>query len=208
MAVSPTLLDRNTGFTFRGREIVLSKTNGRPPQDKMATNNKGIYSEAKRQEAAVLFAALGSYKRVSELSGVPMSTVKTWRQEGWFQDLLNEVRDENNEAVDAKFTEIVHKSLDCIVDRLDNGDFVWNSKTGKLDRKPVSARDLSLVSAINVDKRQLLRGLPTSRSETSVSKQDFDRLEKLKATFEALANKTRPQPKIEVKEPEDATVKT
>src|SRR5439155_3126609 len=111
-----------------------------------------------------------------------------------------EVKDDDNEVVDAKFTEIVHKSLACIVDRLDNGDFVFNSKTGKLDRKPVSARDLSLVSAINVDKRQLLRGLPTSRSETSVSKQDFDRLEKLKQTFEALANKTRPQPKIEVRQ--------
>jgi hypothetical protein len=205
MAVSPTLLDRNTGFTFRGREIVLSKTNGRPPQDKLATNNKGVYSEAKRQEAAVLFAALGTYTRVSELCGVPTSTLRTWRQEGWFQSILNEVRDENNEAVDAKFTEIVHKSLEAIIDRLDNGDFVVHPKTGALVRKPVGVRDLS---AINVDKRQLLRGLPTSRSETSVSKQDFDRLEKLKTTFEALANKTRPQPKIEVKESPDAPVKT
>lgn len=175
---------KKTGFTFKGKEIVLSKTRGRPMFE-----GKGIYgpSEAKRIEAATLYAATGSVIKVADISGISVYTVREWRKQDWFQKLLNEVRNENDEKIDAKFTEIVDKALDLIIDRLKDGDYVL-TKEGDLVRKPVGVRDLALTAAINIDKRQLLRGLPTSRTE-SISNQQ--QLEKLAEQFKQLATKGR-----------------
>lgn len=200
--------DKRTGFTFRGQNILLSKQQGKPKQGLIAKGiEKGMYPEEKKIEAAAVYAATGSMIRVEEVTGVPMSTLKSWRASEDFQILLREVWEENNERIDAKFTEIIQKSLDQVIDRLDNGDFIV-TRTGQLVRKPISAKELSLVQAINVDKRQLLRGLPTSRSESGngASEKTVVRLEKLAETFKNLAQYGR-DPKvidIEVVEVKDA----
>lgn len=180
--------NNGTDFTFRGKEIVLSKTRGRPFSGLVKKGmEKGMYPEQKRIEAATLYAATGNMARVSELSGVPLHLVRTWRRTDWFQDLLREIWEENNEKIDAKFTQIIEKSLEQIQDRLENGD-VHVLKTGEIIRKPISAKDLSLVSAINVDKRQLLRGLPTARTEAAgATDKNINRLERIAETFENLA---------------------
>lgn len=194
--------EKKTGFTFRGQEIILSKTRGRPFSGLVKKGmEKGIYPEEKRIEAVTLYAATGNFVTVSELSGVPVPTLKSWRNSEWFQNLLKEIRTENNEKLDAKFTEIVESSLEQLSDRVKNGDYVV-TKRGELVRKPISAKDLSLVAAINVDKRQLLRGEPTSRSE-SVDKPENEalkRLENLAETFENLARHGRNPKVLEVED--------
>lgn len=191
---------KNTGFTFRGSEIYLCKQPGTPRKGLVAKGiQKGMFPEEKKIEAATIYAATGSLQRAAELSGVPVTVVRGWRQTDEFQALLKEVWTENNEKIDAKFTAIIEKSLDAIVDRLDNGDF-FVRRDGQLARKPISAKELSLVQAINVDKRQLLRGLPTSRSESTGQVEDktVSRLEKLAETFENLARFGRKPKTIEV----------
>lgn len=149
---------------------------------------RGMFPEEKRIEAATVYAVTGSLQRASELSGVPIQTLRSWRAQDDFQSILKEVWQENNEKIDAKFTEIIEKSLVAIIDRLDNGDFRLTSR-GELKRVPIAAKELSLVQAINVDKRQLLRGLPTSRADAgnAVSQKTVEQLERLAQTFENLA---------------------
>ena len=181
---SKSILDesKKTGFTYEGKEIVLSKTRGRPMNE-----GKGIYgvSDTKRIEVATLFAVLGNLKKVAAISGISESTIRGWRKEEWFKKLLAEIRDENDEKIDAKFTEIIDKTLDLVQERLENGDYVV-TKNGDLVRKPVGIRDLSLTAAINFDKRQLVRGKPTSRTETVTNQ---EQLTKLAEQFKQLANK-------------------
>lgn len=201
--------DKRTGFTFRGREILLSKQQGKPKQGLVAKGiQKGLFPEEKKVEAAAVYAATGSLARTEEVTGVPADTLRKWRLSPEFQALLREIWQENNEKIDAKFTEIIEKSLDSVIDRLDNGDF-HVTRTGQLIRKPISAKELSLVQAINVDKRQLLRGLPTSRSEAGESgnSKNISRLERIAETFESLAKygrKTTDIIDIEVVKVEDA----
>ncbi len=163
-----------------------------------------MFPQEKKVEAAAIYAVTGSIQRTAELSGVPYDTVKGWRQTDEFKALLREVWEENNEKIDAKFTEIIEKSLEQVLDRVENGDFRLNGK-GELKRVPVSAKDLSLVQAINTDKRQLLRGLPTSRSEGAESNtgRTVDRLERLAETFENLARLGRKPIVVDV---EDAQI--
>lgn len=176
--------EKKTGWTYKGKEILLTRPMGRPKTGLTAMGlEKGIYPEETRIRACTLFAALGKVQEVSELADVPAKTINAWRKTQWWRDLLLEIREENNELLDAKLSEALELSLNLIIDRLKEGDFAFNKK-GELVRKPVGIRDLSLVNAISVDKRQLLRGLPTSRTE-SVSGSNLD---KLAEAFTKLAN--------------------
>jgi len=75
-------------------------------------------------------------------------------------------------------------ALDGVKARIDEGDSVYDSKRGELVKKPISAKDLASITTSSIDKRQLLRGKPTSRTET-VS--EGKRLEQLAAQFIKMA---------------------
>lgn len=184
---------KHTGYTFRGQEIVESRTRGRPVTGLVKKGmERGIFPDEKKIEAVTMYAITGHFGRTSELTSIPEYTLRQWRKQEWFQDLLKEIRVENNEKIDAKFTDIVDKSLDQLTDRVTNGDF-HVLRDGTLIRKPITAKDLSLVAAINIDKRQLLRGEPTSRSESvgTIEEKAVSRLENLAKTFEDLAKHGR-----------------
>lgn len=184
--------EKKTPYTFRGSEIVLSKTRGRPPTGKLSAGKPGWWSEKKRIEALTIFAVTGSFQEVQKLTSVPIFTVKSWLKQEWAVALLNEIRNENDQALDAQLTKAVHKAADQLNDRLDNGDTVV-LKDGSLVRKPMSARDLALVQAINIDKRQIIRGRPTSISAGTT---DNQKLEKLAEKFVELAQKTRKEKEV------------
>lgn len=149
---------------------------------------QGMWPEETRHKAAAIYATIGDVKETARLCEVPESTIKNWRKQLWFYDIIQEIREENNEAIDVTFNAIINKSLTQILDRVENGDVVFDRK-GALVRRPLTAKDLSLVAAINIDKRQLLRGEPTSRSESVSTESDtaVTRIEKLAETFEHLA---------------------
>lgn len=190
-----------TPFTFRGKPIVVTKTNGRPPGGLVRKGmDRGVYSEKKKMEVVGLYAAVGNLKKVSELTSVPEYYIKKWRKEAWFNMFLDEIRAENQDKIDAMFSDIIEKSLESIQDRVANGDYVMNFK-GDLIRRPLPAKDLGYLAAINVDKRQVLRGEPTSRQEVieKLPEKQLSRLEKLAETFENLAKHGRKPRVIENK---------
>jgi transposase-like protein len=190
-----------TEVTYKGQRIILCKSRGNTfsPKEKLAME-RGIYPEKKKVEAVTLYCATGNFKLTAELSGVTEHTLREWRKKDWFQALLREIREENNEKIDAKFSELVEGALEQLQDRIKNGDYTV-LRDGTIMRKPVSAKDLSIVAAINIDKRQLLRGLPTSRTENvgQIEDKTVGRLEKLAETFENLARFGRKPRVIEAK---------
>ena len=172
--VSP---DKITGYTFKGEPIVLQKTRGRPKKGGIArAMAAGIFPEAKYVEAATLYAATGDAQKVSDLTNIPVKILKSWVRQAKFREILEQIREENDEKIDAKFTELVEGALDGLKDRIANGDYHYDTKKGILVRKPVSAKDLAVTTAINIDKRQLLRGKPTSRTETTGSGKRLEQL--------------------------------
>lgn len=199
LGITDTSPDKRTGFTFRGREIVLSKTRGRPFTGLVKKGmEKGIYPEEKRIEAVTIYAATGDIPLVEELTSVPQKRFHEWKKEQWFRDLLQEIRDENNAKLDAKFTAIAEKALEQVDDRLEHGDF-HITRDGEILRKPLSGKDLIFVGDKSLDKRQLLRGEPTSRSESVGGNLTVvNKLEELAKTFENLAKIGRKPQVIDV----------
>src|SRR3990167_1578969 len=145
----------------------------------------GWYPEEKKLEVCALFAAgVINSSDLERLTGINRNTIRMWRTADWWPEMLERVHTLNDQDTVSKFTKIIDKSLEVIQDRLNNGDYEYNRKTGEVHRRPVSLRDTAIVNASIVDKRQLLRGKPTSRSE-SIS--PGARLEKLAEEFKKFA---------------------
>ena len=144
----------------------------------------GWYPPEKRIQIATAFVAgMTNASDLERLSGVSASAIRNWKQKDWWRDLIERVRHEQDEAMDPKFTKIVDKTLDVIADRLESGDYKMD-RHGELHRVPVSLRDAVHASEKIIDKRNLLRGKPTSRVERLSEK---EQLNKLAAEFRKFA---------------------
>lgn len=163
----------------------------------------------KKIEVVSQWLVLGNLKMVSATTGVQYSLVRQWKSQPWWKELEMEIRQTQNIEMDTKLSKIVDKSLDAVMDRIDNGEWIFDSKSGQIKRKPASLRDVARVSVDMLSKRELLRGNATERKETtqiSVTEQ----LKMLAAEFAKWQRKELPSVEVldvtdvEVKEPTDA----
>lgn len=143
---------------------IQARRNSTPVRGKVQGNRKH-YTEKEKMNAVCVFAVSGNSRRVAELTKIPEATIRQWKQTEWWQELLKRIHVEEDEELDTNLTKLVNKAVDAVNDRLEEGDWVYNPKLDKLIRKPVGIKDLAIVTAITIDKRQLLRGQPTQRVE-------------------------------------------
>jgi hypothetical protein len=161
----------------------------------------GWYPPEKRIQVATAFVAgMTNASDLEQLSGVSASAIRNWKQKEWWSDLLERIRREQDEKFDAKFTKIIDKTLDVVVDRLNNGEMKMNHRTGELERVPVTMRDAVHAGEKIIDKRNLLRGKPTSRVERLSEK---DQLTKLAAEFRKFAGAKQIEGEVLAVEVED-----
>jgi hypothetical protein len=59
-------------------------------------------------------------------------------------------------------SKIIDKALDMLMDRVNDGDYIYDGQRGKLVKIPMKAADVSKVTATLFDKRQLIRNKPTT----------------------------------------------
>jgi len=128
------------------------------------------YGVEEKLQAAMAYLITGNSVDASKVCGIPDKTIRDWTRETWWADFIGEARKDKNDELDACFTDIIHKAVGEVRDRIETGDPVVQ-KDGTVSRKPVSARDATLVTAVLVDKRAILRGEPT-RISKSISEKD------------------------------------
>lgn len=145
----------------------------------------GPHTPADKIAAVTAFMVTGSSTKASAYCGVPSSTIRQWRKTEWWNALTQQVKKEKNDELDAKLTAILHMATDEIVDRMMDGEYHYDTKKGEVYRMPVSSKTITLMTDRLFDKRQLLRGDVTSRSERVSTDQ---RLSKLKKEFEKFSN--------------------
>ena len=122
-----------------------------------------IYSEEEKREAVVLYFVRGTQEAVSKALDIPQRTISDWMRTDWWgayhAEMVRGVKDESG----AVFRRIVKKAAAELEDRLEHGDQVID-RQGRKKRKPISAKDLIVITAIATDKDRILRGEPTSIS--------------------------------------------
>jgi hypothetical protein len=104
------------------------------------------YSWQEKANAATLYMVNGNMRLVSELTEIPYPTLVDWRKAEWWGTLIEELKSAKKAKMGAKMEQAVTTSLELIQDRLENGDFILNNKTGEIQRKPVALRDVAQVA--------------------------------------------------------------
>ena len=147
----------------------------------MPSNHKKNWSDKKKIEVVTSYLALGKAPMVEAVTGVKAQTIRIWKMQPWWKDLVREIQMSEDQELDGKLTKIIDKSLDVINDRLEKGEFILDSRSGTIKRVPVKLRDTHRVTSDLLDKRNVLRGKPTSITER-VSTEDV--LKKLAQQFQ------------------------
>lgn len=136
------------------------------------------YSDKKKTEAVVTYLAVGKMPLVSAVVDVPIPTLKQWRLQPWWKEMEEEIRREDEYELDTKLSKIIDRTLDAVSERIEGGEF--KLVNGKVLRVPVALRDAHRVAVDLIDKRNLIRGKPTSRVEKT---EQIDTMQRLATQF-------------------------
>ncbi len=147
--------------------------------------SRSKYTDDQRRQAVVEYCVSGLMTKVSDSTGIPETTLATWKNKtDWWDDLVVAVRSEINEVILAQNLQIATKAGERVLDSLENGDekLVWDKekKEHVIKRVKPGAYHSMLVSGISQDKARVQQSLPTSitgkaENMTSLAKQ-FDAL--------------------------------
>ena len=152
-------------------------------EKKTKAHEPGHWSQRKRLEAVTTYLACGSPSLTATQINVPYETLQSWRKQDWWKEYTNELQNTDNDRLDSKLSKALDKAIEQINDRIENGDFVFDQKTGKVKQVPVKLRDLNSAMNTFIDKRQLLRKQPTKIIEQQTTQNQLQELAKQFAQF-------------------------
>lgn len=166
----------NPAEALKDKNLRLSKVN--IPHARNAT-----WPVEKKIEAVTTYLALGNLRQVAAVTGVSHGMIKQWRIAPWWKELEAEIIASRRIASGNKLSKIVDKSLDVIDDRLDNGDFVYNSKSGEVHRKPVTLRDATTAANALMQRAAIIEKLNKDEAVVDATQTIQEQLVSLAAEF-------------------------
>jgi hypothetical protein len=178
----PEVIPVNKSFTKKktGAPTTLEKRRASKPVVGKVKGKRDYYTDKEKLNAVCVFAVTGNSRRCAEITKIPEATIRAWKSTQWWLEATSRVVAEKDEELTFELSALVDKAVREVNDRLDNGNYIYDTKRGEMKRKPVDAKELAIVTAIAIDKQQLLRGKPTARTE-SVSQ--TERLKDLQEQF-------------------------
>jgi len=171
----------------------LAESTPRPRAVGAKTNIR--WADSQKIEAATTYLVTGNMRMVAHMLKIPEVTLYSWKKTEWWAEIIKEIKGQENLVLSNKLKKIVDKSLELVSDRLENGDFIYDQKAGKLVRKPMAAKDLHKIAVDMIDKQAVLEN---KESVTIAEENVASKLEKLAQQFEQFANKVEAKPAVEV----------
>ena len=149
---------------------------------KTQPHEPGIWDKKKQLECVTTYLATGSQAETARICNVPARTIQHWRSfTDWWPQLVEEIQQGEAQKTDVKMSKVIDKTLDMLVSRIEEGDYQYDQKTGRLVKVPLKARDLERITSGLFDKRQLIRKQPTNIKSTDLNQ--AERLLKLAEQF-------------------------
>ena len=149
------------------------------------------WGDQQKIEAVSTYVVLGGNATQTAIAlQIPAETLRIWTKTQWWKDLYDEIKQQENIELSHKLQKIVTRSLALVEDRLENGDFFYDQKTGKVVRKEVSLRDAhEVMKSSFMMKESIEKPQAVAMEESSVN----DKLAALAKQFEqfAVAQKTK-----------------
>ena len=145
------------------------------------------YSDAQKLEAAKLYLVIGNNLQVAATLGINLPALMYWKKQKWWKDLLEDLRREDSIQLSSRLKDIAKKSFNLVEDRLENGEFIYDQKLGRLIRKPMLGKDAARIASEFLDKALKIDTKPREEEDAVIG-----RLEDLAKKFEELAGKKSP----------------
>jgi hypothetical protein len=142
------------------------------------------WSKNQKLQAVITYLALGNMHEAAIATGIPYPTIRVWKYQDWFKELVTQIRDEDIQQLDSNLQRVAKKSIIALEDRIDNGDVQYDPKTGKLIKIPIKAHVALKISTELLTKQDKLREKPEKRE---IEKTIDDRLLKLSEEFQKFA---------------------
>lgn len=147
------------------------------------------YSVDDRLQTVMLYIAEGNMKKVERVTGIPYVTLNSWKEKEWWPHALQFCHKRKDKELELRFSRVIHDTVSEIHDRVTNGDWKHDSRSGQKTRVPMSGKDLAVVMNVIHDKRQLLRGEATSLTVQKDSQSD--KLKALEQKFNEFSNQLK-----------------
>lgn len=153
----------------------------------------GYYSDQQKLEAVQLYVVHGNLSLAARMLGIEPRAMRRWKTQEWWKEIESELRAQETILLTSNLKKQVDKAMEVVQDRLENGDFIYDSKTGELRRKPVALKDAHKVVTDFIDRRHKL----ITTEEAKVQQEDIKkRLANLAKTFEEFAHKQEEKPPV------------
>lgn len=145
-------------------------------------NYYSVHTKEQKLLAIDLFCKGTSLSDISNSINVPKTTLQNWKDRSpWWNEIVNKYKIDRQIELDNRLTETIHKALDEITDRLNNGD-QKPDRNGEIQYIPIGARDLSVILSNLYEKRALIRG-----EATSIKTDSKNSLQSLEDKFKSFA---------------------
>ncbi len=151
---------------------------------------KAHWSDKQRLEAVTLYLVVGQMTTVAATLKIPVDTLRHWKMQPWWKEYEADIRRANNLQVSGKLQNLINKSADLVLDRLENGDFIFDTATGKIKRRPLSAKVGADILTKTIDKEILLQKLEVK--EEVQEEAIMDRLKSIQDILRANGRKQLP----------------
>lgn len=147
-------------------------------------DTRSQYTPEEKVFSCLGYVLTGNSMGASKISGVQSSTIRKWKSEApWWKEVYGFCRSVAADRLDSKFTQLLDRVINEIENRLDNGD--EKVLQGEIYRVQVPANVLVQMLTSIFDKRQLIRGDVTTRTERVNPEQ---KLKEVKAFAEEFAH--------------------
>src|SRR4030095_528452 len=113
------------------------------------------WSDVQKLDCVKTWMMTGNIAMSARILKIPEPTVRLWSRSTWWQECVEDLKSQDRLTMSHRLQKLVDKSLDVVADRLDNGDFVYDQKTGEMRRKPVAMRDAPKVAMDLENKRDI-----------------------------------------------------
>ena len=162
------------------------------------TDHSVHWSDKQKTEAIQSYLLLGNLSLTGRVLGIPEITLRKWKATPWWQEQIHELRTQERIELSARLKKIVNAAQTVVEDRLVNGNFQMDQKSGEVIRIPVNMKDAHKVAVDLMERQELME--KTEKPELTDEGID-DKLLKLANKFADMATK-----RIEQKELEHRTV--
>ena len=156
------------------------------------------WPKKKRMEVIISYLSTGNLRLTAALHGISYNTVQRWKRYPWWEEMIQEIHASQTIKTNSSLSKIVDKTIDHMNDRLDNGDPILDSKTGKILRIPPKLRDVKSVAKDLLEQQRYLKKEIYGKQNEKESETINSRLLSLAEKFAEMATGKKIQPQAEI----------